>query len=229
MPDLKLISFNLCPFVQRSVAVLEEKGVPYDIEYIDLDHKPEWFLKLSPLGKVPVLLVSDEVLFESAVIAEYIDETTSGPRLLPDDALARAKSRAWIEACSDLVRKTHRLYSAGDEEKARKAAVNARSALCRFEEVLGDGPFFSGEAFSLVDAAAAPPLQRLLWCNEAAPSLQLFDDLPKVTAWLDTLLAYPAVQKSAVPELRDLFLESLKNYGDEAKGKPPSWVGTHLN
>ncbi len=73
---IELISFNLCPFVQRSVITLNKKGIDYKITYIDLADKPDWFLALSPLGKVPVLKHGDEVLFESAVINEYLDEIT---------------------------------------------------------------------------------------------------------------------------------------------------------
>ncbi len=54
---LKLISHKLCPYVQRAVIALKEKGVPFERIDIDLANKPDWFLKISPLGKVPVLLV----------------------------------------------------------------------------------------------------------------------------------------------------------------------------
>ena len=98
---LRLISFPLCPYVQRAAIVLAEKGVPFERVDIDLSNKPDWFLKLSPLGKVPVLVVTgedgrEEVLFESAVIAEYLDEVLE-PKLLPSDPLEKARHRAWIE------------------------------------------------------------------------------------------------------------------------------------
>ncbi|MDX1655109.1 MAG: glutathione S-transferase N-terminal domain-containing protein, partial [Candidatus Competibacteraceae bacterium] len=72
MADLQLVSFDLCPFVQRSVIALKEKGAQFEIAYIDLKDPPEWFKKLSPLGKVPLLRVGEEVLFESAAINEYL-------------------------------------------------------------------------------------------------------------------------------------------------------------
>src|SRR6187455_154498 len=76
MTKLTLISHKLCPYVQRAVIALHEKGVPFERIDIDLANKPDWFLKISPLGKVPVLRVaSDEgevALFESNVICEYI-------------------------------------------------------------------------------------------------------------------------------------------------------------
>ena len=93
---LKLISHKLCPYVQRAVISLTEKGVPFERIDIDLDNKPDWFLKISPLGKVPVLQVGDKVVFESAVILEYLDETQRHP-LHPKDPLTRAEHRAWME------------------------------------------------------------------------------------------------------------------------------------
>ena len=79
---LTLISHKLCPYVQRAVIALNEKGVPFERVDIDLANKPDWFLKLSPLGKVPVLIVRGDAgevpLFESNVICEYIEETQTG-------------------------------------------------------------------------------------------------------------------------------------------------------
>ncbi len=76
----QLISFVLCPFVQRSVITLKEKQVPFDITYVDLQNLPDWFNAISPMGKVPVLRVDEKrVLFESAVINEYLDETNPPP------------------------------------------------------------------------------------------------------------------------------------------------------
>lgn len=219
-----LISFKLCPFVQRSVITLEEKKVPYALEYIELDNKPEWFLKLSPLGKVPVLRVQrpgggEAVLFESAVINEFIEETAPGPGLHPQDPLARAHNRAWIEVGSDLMRRTHRLMTADSEGRAKQAATAVRTLLYRFDDELV-GPLFGGESFSLVDAAVAPTLQRLTWCEEMAPALEVFcADLKGVLAWREALLARPSVQRSTVPGIRELFAEHLA-----AKKEPPSWV-----
>src|SRR5215470_4136993 len=96
---LKLISHKLCPYVQRAVIALSEKGVPFERIDIDLANKPDWFLKISPLGKVPVLTTEqgEVALFESNVICEYIEETQGGRRLHPEDPLARAQHRAWME------------------------------------------------------------------------------------------------------------------------------------
>src|SRR6201991_5093248 len=96
MPKLPPISHKLCPYVQRAVIALTEKGVPFDRIDIDLANKPDWFLAISPLGKTPVLQVGDKAIFESAVILEYLEETQPNP-LHPADPLTRAEHRAWIE------------------------------------------------------------------------------------------------------------------------------------
>jgi glutathione S-transferase len=89
MPDaLKLVSFDLCPYVQRAAIVLAEKGVLFERIDVDLSDKSDWFKTISPLGKVPLLQVGDEVLFESAVIVEYLEETRGRP-LHPSGPMAR--------------------------------------------------------------------------------------------------------------------------------------------
>ena len=96
-PHLILISHVLCPYVQRAVIVLKEKGVCFERRDVDLANKPDWFKACSPLGKTPVLLVDDVRIFESAVICEYLEDTLT-PRLHPNDALIRAQHRA---CCSE--------------------------------------------------------------------------------------------------------------------------------
>jgi len=73
----------------------------YDVTYIDLKNKPDWFLKISPFGKVPVLKVDDTVLFESAVINEYLDEILPEPPFMPGDPGQRARARIWIATTPD--------------------------------------------------------------------------------------------------------------------------------
>lgn len=90
---LTLVSFNMCPFVQRAAIALQEQKRDYNIRYIDLRNPPEDFKAISPLGKVPVLKVGDEAVFESNVILNYLDETCDGPKLFAEEPLARAQQR----------------------------------------------------------------------------------------------------------------------------------------
>src|ERR1700682_2342672 len=110
---LKLISHKLCPYVQRAVIALAEKGVAFERIDIDLANKPDWFLAISPLGKTPVLQVGDAAIFEWAVILEYLEETQTNP-LHPADPLKRAEHRGWIEFGSTVLNDIAGVYSAPD-------------------------------------------------------------------------------------------------------------------
>jgi len=209
MPTFRLISFKRCPFVQRCVMILREKNVDYDVDYIDLSDRPEWFNQLSPLGKVPVLEVTRDdgskvVLFESVVINEYLDEVTPGS-LLPTDPLERAHSRAWIVFSTALLSDAGDITMARDEETLAKDLERLGKKLDRLEREIDTGPFFLGADVSLVDAAFTPALQRLAWANEIHPAMAIFEGRPKVARWWDTLAEKESVRSSAVPELRQLY------------------------
>ncbi|WP_035055035.1 glutathione S-transferase family protein [Andreprevotia chitinilytica] len=203
-----LISFDICPYVQRAVITLLEKGVPFERTYIDLANKPDWFLALSPLGKVPVLKVGDEVLFESAVIAEYLDETTE-PRLHPTDPLQKAKHRAWIEFASAGLMSLWNFYVAADDKAFAAARADIESKLDRLESVLGDGPLFAGTSFSLVDAAFGP-FFRYFPVLESLGETGWFDGRPKVKRWADALLSRPSVREAVQAGYADKLTAFIK-------------------
>ncbi len=197
--------------MQRAVVLLNEKRVEYDVTYIDLKDKPEWFLKISPLGKVPVLKVGESVLFESAVICEYLDEVHP-PTLHPADPLQKAFNRAWAEFSSELFGVLHRLYLAGDEAEFDQRRTDAQEKLRRLEEALADGPFFNGSSFALIDAAVAPAFTRIALLEAIRP-MGLLDRFPKVQRWSEVLLARESVAHSVVSEFPDLFREYLAANG----------------
>jgi glutathione S-transferase len=225
MANYTLISFDICPFVQRSVITLEEKGVQYEIKYIEIENKPDWFLSISPFGKVPVLQVDDTVIFESAVINEYLDETAPGRKLHPADPLQRAHNRAWIEFSSSLLVDRNRMQHAKEETEARELAGILNSKLGHIEGQLGEGPYFNGERFSLVDAAAAPLFQRLGWLLELAPDLGVFDGLPKVAAWSAALIDRESVKNSTVSDIHERYIGYLQGKR-KAGDKTTSWLGS---
>jgi glutathione S-transferase len=207
-PPLKLISHKLCPYVQRAVIALTEKGVPFERIDIDLANKPDWFLKISPLGKVPVLTVpSDDgevALFESNVICEYIEETQGGAKLHPQDPLARAQHRAWMEFGSAILSDLWGLETTTDAAtfQSKREAVAAKFA--RVESALGSGPFFAGQNFSLVDAVFAP-IFRYFDVFDEFIDLAVFAKTPKVRMWRTELAKRPSVQTAVGPEYPELL------------------------
>lgn len=231
MPRYELISFKLCPFVQRSTITLEEKGVPYSIEYIELADKPAWFLALSPTGKVPLLRVHDDegretVLFESAVINEYVDETSGNP-LLPRDPLRRAQQRAMIEFASLALGDAWKVSVTADAAELDKSRAELVRKLARFEEHVV-GPLYAGEQFSLLDSAVIPLLLRCGWMVEVMPELELFRGLPKVEAWWAASVERPSVLRSAVPDIRARFHDYMRGKRGAGKDIPPGLIGQRL-
>ncbi len=200
-----LISFKLCPFVQRSVIALLEKGIDFDITYIDLKEPPEWFLAISPFGKVPVLRIGETILFESAVINEYLDEVNP-PSLHPSEPLQRAHNRMWIEFGSSLNFDLHGIMALKEIEQWTQKCDETKQAFGRVEEQLTEGPYFNGSSFSLADAAYAPPLMRAKLLDDAF-GLNLLADVPRVTAWTKVLSERETVQRSVVPEFTELFFD----------------------
>ncbi len=208
---IRLISFKTCPFVQRAVITLKHKQIDFDVDFIDLAAPPDWFLEMSPLGKVPVLEVDGEILFESAVINEYLDDITGG-ELQPDDPLARAKNRAWIEFASDMLGNLYQMKMSKDEDRYLYYRGLLSDQLRRVEQRLGDGPWFNGETFTLCDTAFAPLFRQ---DSVAGGKLSVLDaaETPKTAAWAERLLALPEVRDSVVDEFEDLFLAALRKNG----------------
>ena len=187
---LQLISHALCPYVQRAVIALREKDVPFERTDIDLSNKPDWFKAISPLGKVPVLRVGDTSIFESAVIVEYLEETTPRP-LHPRAPLERAEHRGWIEFSSAILGDLYVYETTKDA-----AAFDAKEALLKtrfaqLEARVKARPFFDGEHFSLVDAAFAPAFRYFDLIDQVREH-GILDGLPKIAAWRKALAAQPS-------------------------------------
>lgn len=198
---LTLVSHVLCPYVQRAVIALTEKGVPFRRLDIDLAAKPDWFLAISPLGKVPLLRLgggTGDVLFESAAICEYLEETQPHP-LHPGDPATRARHRAWIELGSAILSDLYGLETASEESAfvAKRDALGAKFRIV--ETALGAGPYFAGAAFSLVDAAFGPVF-RYFDTFEELGDLGVLDGLPKIAAWRRSLATRLSIRDAVAPD-----------------------------
>ena len=210
---LELVSFVLCPFVQRAVITLKEKGVPYDVTYIDLDNPPEWFKDISPFGKVPLLKTKGEVLFESAIINEYLDETYP-PQLHPDSPLIRAKHRGWIEFGSSLLFEQVKLIMAKEPDERQQQMESLGGSFARLSDAKEDGRYFSADSFSLVDAAYAPLFMRFDILRKYLPDLE--DLMPsKLQAWAAELALRPSVSDSVVSDFEPRFVEFFRQKGTD--------------
>lgn len=217
MRDLTLVSHYLCPYVQRAVIVASEKGIALDRMTIDLAAKPDWFLALSPTGKVPLLKVRTEgaehVLFESAAICEYLDETGPVPRLIPEDPITRAQDRAWVEFASGTLADIAGLYSAPDRAAFEAKIDVLRRRFAQLEQTVAL-PWFAGERFGFVDAAFGPVF-RYLDAFERLLDLSLASDLEGVAGWRRNLADRPSVRSAIGPDYvhhLEVFLRARKSH-----------------
>ena len=212
---LELISFPLCPFVQRSVITLLEKEADFSTTYIDLTDKPDWFLAISPEGKVPVLRVDDtDVIFESAVINEFVNEVTEGD-LHPTDPVRKAHNRAWTALGETMTFDQFHLMTAADEKAFEEVWNRTEPRLAKLEAAIS-GPFFNGDTVSLVDTAFAPLLQRYAIMAEIM-DLPDYADFTGLHRWWEALRQRPSVPGS-VPadfetQLRQYFREKDSYFG----------------
>lgn len=210
MPErLRLISHKLCPFVQRAVIVAKEKDIPFERVDIDLANKPDWFLAISPTGKVPVLEVTDSrgsthVLFESAVIAEYLDEIAGEP-LLPRNPLARARERAWVEFASATIASIGALYGAADQAGFEAAVKAVGDRLARVERELA-GPWFGGDRFGLVDAAFGPVFRYLDVFDRKLGHL-VVERPAAARAWSEALAKRPSVRAAVADDFPERLID----------------------
>ena len=191
--------------------LLRAKDVEFNVTYVNLREKPDWFLEISPHGKVPVLKVGDEILFESSAIAEYLDEVVA-PRLHPEDPIARAKNRAWTDFTPTFAGALSKIHYAKTREDMDAAVEAAPTVLAKVENALAgrgnNGPFFNGPDLSLVDASYAPFLQRYLLIDEGLKN-DVLKDFPLIAAWAETLMADERVTGAVPDNFADEFIGNL--------------------
>jgi glutathione S-transferase len=187
---LTLYDAERCPYAGRVRIVLAEKAIAYATVAIDLDDRPAWLYEKNPAGRVPVLEEDGGfVLPESAVIMEYLEERYPEPPLLAEDPAERALARLRIERFDDLGKPYYAVRRGEEEARGRLASM-----LVALDSALEAQPFLSGREYGLADIAYVPWLLR----GKASFGLDL-EPYPALGAWLDALLARPAISaESAV-------------------------------
>ncbi|KQV41523.1 glutathione S-transferase family protein [Rhizobium sp. Root1204] len=195
----KIVGHRLCPYVQRVVIVMIEKGIDFERIDIDLDNKPAWLGDISRGRQVPVFWAGrDEWLFESGVIARYLDEVTGGG-LTPSDPWARACHEAWMDYADGMLNIVARIIYRDVDASA--FAISLRELEERLWIVNGrfqPHKYLAGDAFGLVDGVFAT-LFRYFSVFDRVSETKLSDALPpKLTEWWALVGSHKSV-KNAVP------------------------------
>ncbi|NOJ06575.1 glutathione S-transferase family protein [Vibrio splendidus] len=200
---IKLVSFKNCPFVQRVMGALVMKNVPFEIEYIELNNKPQWFLDISPNGQVPVLITeNDTVLFESDAIVEYLDdkyapiEEVSAEQKSLDRAWSYQASKHYMPQCGTMGSK--------DKETFETRLENLQKSFQKAENKLGDSDFFKGDDISNVDIAWLPLLHRASVIKEGS-GFDMLEGFPKVQKWQAALIESGLTDKTVPADFIEKF------------------------
>jgi glutathione S-transferase len=184
----------------RVKIALHEKGLAYErctLILANKDQKRPEFLKLNPYGKVPVLDDGGQILFESCIINEYLDEKYPEPPLMPADPYLRGRGRVLIDYALNYMHEPY--WSLRGEmlqpESQRQSEVLSQTRgqladlMQYLETALGEKPYILGD-FSLTDIAIVPRALRM----EAYGALPA-PSLPRLNSWLERMKARPSVKR----------------------------------
>ncbi len=195
-----LFSSPTCIMSHCARLVVQEKGVPADIEFFDPNDPPEDLLELNPNGSSPTFVERDLVLYDARIIMEYLDERFPHPALHQMDPASRANARMLIKRIDqDWYPMLEEVQVHGDK-KAAKAKKMLKESLMSAAPVFEATPYFMSEDYSLIDCAMAPFLWRL-------PSIGIdITSLGKgITAYANRLFSRKAFQDSLSSQERDMM------------------------
>jgi glutathione S-transferase len=197
---LTLYDYPDCPFCQKVRVVLAEKDLEYEKVFVDLrkqEQKSPEFLRLNPYGKVPVLIDEEEVMYESTVINEYLEDEYPIPRLMPEDSGGRARVRlledycdnSFIPSTTTLLAQLRKTEGERDPQRVEQAREDLRRGLYFLSDRLGGQEYLVGKEFTLADAAFAPRIMVI-----GRLGVELEPALSNVQAWIERIRARPSVR-----------------------------------
>lgn len=206
---MKIIGSFVSPYVRKVLACLELKGLDYRVDPITPFYGNDEFERLSPLRRIPVLVVDDLVLCDSSVICAYLEEAYPTPPLLPRSPKDRARAR-WLEEFADT--RLGDLFIWGlfyqrvvrpavwgepsDEERIAKVLVEgAPAALDYLERQLPPSGFLFG-AFGLAEISIASFFRNAEYAGFTVDA----ERWPRVAAFVDAALEQPVFAKLLVYE-----------------------------
>lgn len=208
MAKIELYSMAVCPFAQRARIMLGLKGIDFELTEIDITTpRPDWFLRINPLGQVPVIRHEGKLLNESSVICEYLEDAFPEPRILPKSPYTRALARILVDyANQKFVPAMYRLLMNQDRAAEPKLMDEALSTWRWVSEFLDrhnpDGRYLDeGDGFSLAEVNFAPFFMR--YClNDYYRGFRLPDEpvYARVRRFRDASLAHPLVRETGMSD-----------------------------
>ncbi|MEH2418653.1 glutathione S-transferase family protein [Nostoc sp.] len=210
MSSVQLYFAKASTFSQRTRVVLLEKGIDFSATEIDLQNKPDGYTQISRYGKVPAIKHGDIEIYESAIINEYLDEVFPEPALLPRDPGAKAIARIWIDyANTRFVPAFNKFLRGKDAQEQGQGQREFLESLLYIEQeglgkLSGDGSYWLGDQFSLVDISFYPWFERLPLL-EHFRNFTLPTETPRLQKWWNTVRDRESIQ--AVENPASFYLE----------------------
>lgn len=206
---IKLLASKFSPYSHRVEMALIEKNIPYEKEIVNLQDKPEQFVKDSPLGKAPLLYVDDKVLFESIAICEYLDEAFPETPLHSKDVYDKAWHRAWMEFSNSILASTFGMMWSKNQEEFDLKKADTVSKLAALDKHLRFSPYFDGERFSLVDACLASAFKPLVFIDNKF-TLEIFDLHKNAATYAENVVTRGSLTKSLPDDYEEIFKSFLE-------------------
>lgn len=205
---LRVYGMKFCPFVQRLKLVMHAKGLDHENVNCNLKNKPEWLLAKNPRGKVPVLELNGKILYESDIIARYIDEVFPGNRkLATEDPWVRAEEHMLMGDLDKSISGFYGMARASDEEKRKDSFDKISAGFSCLEKHLTkyEQPFIGGAQPGITDYMFWPFLERM-----SLLMICVIQKYPTIYKYYQTMSSDPSVQACRHPA--DLHQEFIATY-----------------
>ena len=202
---MKIVSFKICPFVQRVTTLLEAKNISYEVEFISLSDKPQWFLDVSPNGQVPILITDNDItLFESDAIIEYLEEKyiPLQKKLTPEQ---KAINRAWSYLATKNYLVQCSAQRSSDKQSLIEKSKKLNKAFDTIEKEVGKFKYFNSDTIGMVDIAWLPILHRAK-IIERESGYDFLKNRPNIKKWQSIMLKTGLAEKSVSKDFEEKFI-----------------------
>lgn len=191
---IRVYSMRFCPYAQRTRLVLHAKGLENEIININLKAKPDWYFEKNPNGTVPTLETPcGQVVHESLITCEYLDEVYPKKKLFPSDPFAKAQQKMLLEEYSKVVPLFYSIFlTKAKGEDVSALVTEFKEKLTKLNKVFVNKKtrFFGGDSVTMIDYLIWPWFERV----EAWELKHCLDATPELNNWILQMKEDPSVK-----------------------------------